>query len=134
MPNGASEAELPHPARYVAEENTVRDEVTGLVWQQDTESSDTTWEGARARCASLKLDGGGWALPTRIELVSLVDPTRSSPAIAPEISLVTGTPSLLFWTASPAASGDSLAWAVDFGVGQAVLAPKSTLALVRCVR
>jgi hypothetical protein len=134
MPNGASEAELPHPARYVAEENTVRDEVTGLVWEQATLGSETTWEGARARCASLTLDGGGWTLPTRIELVSLVDPTRTNPAIAPEISLVAVTASLLFWTASPSASEDSLAWAVDFGVGQAVLAPKSTRALVRCVR
>jgi hypothetical protein len=38
---------------------------------------------ALAHCAALSLAGGGFRLPSIAELLTLVDPTRSQPAIDP---------------------------------------------------
>ena len=55
---------------------------------------------------------GPWALPTVEELASLVDYTRTYPALAPEIAgeLEGGW----FWSATPHASASSYAWGVYF--------------------
>jgi Protein of unknown function (DUF1566) len=62
----------------------VVDLVTGLMWQADDQLERGvlyTWSEAKAHCANLKLNNcPGWRVPSRIELVSLVDFTRSQPA------------------------------------------------------
>ena len=50
--------------------------MTGLVWQQSTNSSTTSWSDALSYCESL---GDGWSLPTRIELTTIVDHTVAGP-------------------------------------------------------
>ena len=53
------------------------------MWQQAAAPSTYTWEQAKAYCPTLTLAGhSDWRLPTRIELVSLVDFGRSAPAIS----------------------------------------------------
>ena len=70
-------------------DGTVSDTVTGLQWQQATMdldhngiADDMTWEDALAACENLTLGGySDWRLPNIFELLSLVDYSRSNPAI-----------------------------------------------------
>ena len=64
---------------------------------------------AEKACAAL---GEGWRLPTRVELLSLVDDTRSDPAI--DTARFPDTKSGAYWTSTVHASVSSCAWFVDF--------------------
>src|SRR5450432_4196895 len=67
MPNPAS-AGLPNLASYTSNaDGTITDEVTGLVWEGAVDPTLYMQDGAIAHCAA---KGGGWRLPTRLELVS----------------------------------------------------------------
>jgi hypothetical protein len=122
MPNPAS-AGLPNPASYTDQGNgTVKDTVTGLIWQQAVAKTQAyTWTGAQAYCQSLTLAGLTWRLPTRIELLSIVDFTRTSPAI--DTTAFTNTPGAMYtWTNSPwvvsqIATKAQLSWIVNFYEG-----------------
>ena len=57
------------------------DKVTGLLWQRDFDLQYRTLAEAKAACASLALADGGWRLPSRIELLSVVDYNRLKPAL-----------------------------------------------------
>ena len=48
------------------------DPMSGLTWQVKPTGGGMTWSNAKAHCASLSLDGGGWHLPTISELRSLI--------------------------------------------------------------
>jgi hypothetical protein len=124
MPNPASTA-LPNPSSYTdLGDGTVRDDVTGLIWQKSVTSTQTfTWQEAKDYCASLTLAGREWHLPTRIELLSIVDFTRTSPAI--DVHAFPGTPGGKFhWTSSPwvvsqLPSKPQYSWIVNFYEGLA---------------
>ncbi|MBI5479639.1 MAG: DUF1566 domain-containing protein [Deltaproteobacteria bacterium] len=90
------------------------------------------WDQAKAYCAGLVTDGGvaGWRLPTRIELVSIVDYWRDNPAIDPVA--FPSTPSDFFWSSSPYVNAPPLGWGVGFADGTAWYSGPS--ARVRCVR
>lgn len=114
MPNPATTG-LPNPAHYTdLGDGTVRDEVTGLLWQKNASTRTYTYEEALAYSESL---GNGWRLPKRIELLSLFDYTRTSPAID---NSVFPTPSNFFVTSSPwiltvtDPSRPRYAWVVNF--------------------
>lgn len=101
MPNPATSG-LPNPASYTDNgDGTVLDNVTKLVWQKTVTSAQAySWCDAIDYCATLTLAGRTWRLPTRIELLSLVDFTRTSPAI--NTTAFPGTPgSKYYWTSSP---------------------------------
>ena len=102
MPNPASTG-LPNPSDYTDQsDGTVRDNVTGLVWQKavDATTQKLTWDAAKSYCAALPLAGRTWRLPTRIELLSIVDFTRVGPAInAQAFPSVPG--GAYHWTSSP---------------------------------
>jgi hypothetical protein len=82
MPNAPSSG-LPHPQSYdTSVAGTAVDRVTGLMWQRDAYTVSTAANGngaqifgqADAYCAELGLAGfHDWRVPSRIELVSLVD-------------------------------------------------------------
>ena len=63
-------------------------------------------------CAAL---GEGWRLPTRAERISLVDLTRSNPAIDTE--QFPDTQSDLYWTSDSVAADSAYAWVVGFYSG-----------------
>jgi hypothetical protein len=54
----------------------VRDNETGLVWEQSPETKTQNWTNARFQCPSRTIGGRkGWRLPSVHELASLVDPS-----------------------------------------------------------
>jgi hypothetical protein len=102
MPNPASTG-LPNPSNYTDNgDGTVKDNVTGLVWQKavDMTAQKLSWDDAKSYCAALTLAGRTWRLPTRIELLSLVDFTRVGPAI--DTKTFPNVPGGAYhWTSSP---------------------------------
>jgi hypothetical protein len=113
---------------------TVYDTKSKLTWQQAVPSTNYTWSDAKSYCGgvSASLGGAGWRLPTVRELASIADYTRSIPAIDP--NAFPGTPSSLFWSATPSASYPNQWYAVDFGAGFASYYPSTVQGYVRCVR
>jgi hypothetical protein len=143
MPNTPSDA-LPNPQSYDASSlDFVYDTVTGLTWQRTLETSVATdggvvtlalpWDQAVAYCSNLTLDDGGWRLPARIELVSLLDVTQD-PAL--DQSAFPDTPPDEFWTSTAFAKDPTWAWYVDFGFAVQLVAydDKTAVHYVRCVR
>ena len=107
---------LPNPASYTDNgDGTVTDNVTGLVWQKAVTTSQAyAWIApldsngnclmnctypAQDYCTSLALAGRTWHLPTRIELLSIVDYTKQ-PGI--NATYFPNTPgSKYHWTSTP---------------------------------
>ena len=77
MPNGPTDvaAGVPNPESYTDNgDQTVTDNVTGLMWQQAIAPGTYSYAAALAYCPTLTLGGhSDWRLPSIIELVSLVD-------------------------------------------------------------
>ncbi len=116
MPNPPSTG-LPNPQSYdTSTSGVVTDNVTGLMWQRAVSAASYYWDDAHAYCADLALAGkADWRVPSRIELVSLIDFTRSNPSIDP--TAFPSTPSAEFWTTSPSAGTAQYAWTVNFTTG-----------------
>lgn len=86
MPNPASSA-LPNPASYTDLGNgAVLDNVTCLTWAKAAGMSGDLTANTSA-CANLATSNfagyGDWRLPTRVEMASIVDFTRSGDALSP---------------------------------------------------
>ncbi|MDI1446548.1 DUF1566 domain-containing protein [Polyangium sp. 6x1] len=110
-----------------AEGAGVRDEILDLVWESGAAPAPVSWGEARARCEKL---GGGTRLPSRVELVSLVDYGRDGPAINPSKIYVPTSSTDLYWTATTAMDG---VWAVGFVDGAMTSLDRTLTARVRCV-
>lgn len=132
MPNPA-DAGLPNPASYdTTMAGVVLDHVTGLLWQEPAPDFHN-WADAHTYCAALTIAGGGFRMPTRTELVSLVDYTRSSPAI--DVAAFPSTAAEGYWTATQSGNSPNAAWGIDFSDGSSGgKVDKSSVAHVRCVR
>lgn len=131
MPNPASAVGLPNPTSYssTAGSGFVVDNVTNLAWEQPIGSASMDQVAALKYCAD---KGGGWRLPTMVELYSLVDFTRSDPAI--DIAAFPNTPSSYFWTSTAVTGDPSRAWGIYFFYGSASTSTVSSTVQVRCVR
>lgn len=128
-----------HPAstsanHTVTDYGSVIDHAGGLEWQREPFPDEMTWEEADKACRALQLGGhADWRLPTRIELLTLVDDTRYEPAIGTEH--FPDTPSIWFWTATPAARNPSgFAWLVSFLSGDSSSVHRDLSLRVRAVR
>jgi hypothetical protein len=130
MPNPAATG-LPNPEAYVDNgDGTVTDQVTRLVWERDVDPQGTPQPDAVARCAA---KGGAWRLPTRLELLSLVDFSVAAPG--PTINAVfENTPAAVFWTSSGYAGNGGDAWTIGFDRGYSDYGVRNNPALTRCVR
>lgn len=109
------------------------DRVTRLTWQRRPAADAFTWQEATSYCACLTLAGfDDWRLPTRIELVSLVDITHQAPAI--NTAAFPDTPDLWFWTSSLVAGDAASAWYVAFFDGNTHFQGQDARYQARCVR
>ena len=128
----SSSADAP-PGRYSVANGTVTDTRTGLVWQATAPSGVYAWTDAVSYCQNLPLAGGGWRVPTCNELLTLVDPTRSNPAI--DVNVFVAAPASIFWSSSPyLGTASNYAWYVDFNRGGTMEDNRSVTYRVRCVR
>ena len=135
MPNPPG-AGLPNPQSYDVKSSrgVVIDKVTHLQWQQAVDATLRDQPTAMSYCDSLDLAGTGWRLPSRIELLSIVDYTAINPWL--NATVFSNTQPDYYWTASPVASQPLWAWAVDFGFTDGIpfTMIKTTEHFVRCVR
>lgn len=116
-------------------DSTVTDQRTGLIWQQQTAPETKNWQGALDYCNSLTLgEHSDWRLPNIKELISLVDPNYTSPAI--NSVLFPGTVSSYYWSSTTLAGLANGGWVVrfDYGTSEYGSHYKSYPAYVRCVR
>lgn len=122
-------------ARFTPRDGVVHDAMTGLEWsQEDVTSEPVHWEKADAACRDLRLGGhSDWRLPTRTELLTLVDDTRHSPAI--NVDAFPSCKSAWYWPATPYNPLPSVfAWGVDFYDGLADVDLRGRSGRVRAVR
>lgn len=134
MPNPAT-THLPNPQSYVPADGIVTDQVTQLQWQQVADTTSFTWTQASAHCAELRVNHlGGFRVPSRIELLSLIDFTVPQPTI--DASAFPDAPAARFWSASPYQGAASSAWGVSFAFTDGLVYQDKVEAkyLVRCVR
>ena len=127
-------AGAPNLASYTDNGNgTIIDNVTGLMWQQGVPAGTYTWEQSKAYCPTLNIAGrNDWRLPTRIELLSLVDYGRLAPSI--NTTYFPSTQLSPFWSSSPYADSSSRAWYGDFNSGTGAGFNTVDSHYVRCVR
>lgn len=120
-------------------DGTVTDFITGLMWKQrdaayvtqGASSFPPVWQKAIDHCDTLIFAGhSDWRLPTKFELHSIVDHSRSNPAINP----IFLCPPSHFWSATTNEYDTGGAWFVDFYNGYDGRAPKFFFKKVRCVR
>jgi hypothetical protein len=114
-------------------DGTVRDNLTGLVWQQGFSPSGQSQAASATYCSTLTVpSGGGWRLPTVAELQTLVDETAASPSIAS--AYFPSTVEEVFWSSSSVAGAPSDGWDVDFYGGIAGSFSVAATYRARCVR
>ena len=100
---------------FTRHETTV-DTTTDLEWQATPFSEAMTHAQAEKACRELRLGGhSDWRLPTRAELLTLVDLTKHDPCI--DTDAFPGFPSKWFWTSDLCAWSSASAWFVSFGGG-----------------
>lgn len=114
---------LPAAERFVVlaafNNDAVRDNNTGLVWEKSPRPAPVTWNGARFTCINKNVGGQkGWRLPAISDLASLIDPSVAPPGP----TLMAGHPfknvqSAGYWSATTSAEDSSDAWFVYFGIG-----------------
>jgi hypothetical protein len=143
MPNYDAGPLTDNRMSYTATDGGFVDDVNSLVWQEPiVETAAVTYSAAQQVCASLT-GGGRWRLPTRIELVTLLDLNNGPPAIAREFA---STQPAAYWTSSEVRPFGGINprkhWTVVFAGGADVLgsAEEDTpdvpggKAGVRCIR
>lgn len=133
---GAPASSLAPAGRYAIGDGVVRDTKTGLTWQRVAPSTTYAFGAAQAYCAALNLGGhsSGWRLPSVKELLSIVDPRESGPAI--DTSTFPSTSAAPYWSSTPRilSQQTSPVRGVDFLNGFTSWWEQATLNHVRCVR
>lgn len=116
-------------SRFTAHNNgTVTHKTTGLTWMRC--SLGQIWDGKtctgkaeifdwqkilQAAGSQEFADHKDWRLPSKNELVSILEERCVAPAVNAKI--FPGTPSAYFWSSSPYSGVADGAWSVDFGYG-----------------
>lgn len=124
-------------ADFVRVNNAVTDTETGLTWQDDGNvTMKHIWTAAINYCESLELNGfQDWRLPNINELLSIVDRTKSEPAISTVFVNVGYELSDATFSSTTEHSGAfDGARSVRFVDGGSGPYPKNSSRFVRCVR
>jgi len=151
MPDAVTGAKV--APRFAVRDRTVLDQVTQLEWQigipriypgctarkeligapPGDVGELCTRDEARTYCEQLDHAGGGWRLPTMIELVTLLDTARDDRSLAIDTRLFGETDYYTFLSASFRAGGPGATWGVYYAARE-TLAWNAFKAKVRCVR
>ena len=113
-----------------------------LMWQDEKQGFKVTWDEAQKYCKTLSLAGyKDWRLPTRMELLSIMEKSRYNPAINKAFKNVAyetndkGEKNYgWYWSSTESAGGSSNAWIVDFKDGDISWSDVYNSRFVRCVR
>lgn len=129
----------PPASAYHQTTETIEDTVTGLVWQRAIPEAVQDFDAALAYCANLTYAGhGDWRLPTRIELVSIIDYGATSTPMVAAVGFdgsAAAPSAMTYWTSSVLVGSTTTSrFAVDFAKADVKPLPSSSDALVRCVR
>ncbi|HEY3451068.1 MAG TPA: EGF domain-containing protein [Myxococcales bacterium] len=122
-------------SQFIVNTDTVVDTLTGLEWQKAFVQNKNWWD-ARLYCSQLNVGAEtGWRLPTRIELLSLVDDdTFASPAVNPAVLATGGS----IWTSTISVGArvgvKPTAWVMSDAPGSTGIVLMTDEANVRCVR
>ncbi|MDW7774297.1 MAG: DUF1566 domain-containing protein [Desulfobulbaceae bacterium] len=112
---------LPDGKRFelVLGEEAVLDRETGLTWERKPDHSEVKKWHEAIIISYQKVIGGrkGWRLPSVEELLSLVDVTRSAPAL-PAGHPFLGISSYGYWTATSVVNAQGQGWVVNIGSGE----------------
>lgn len=125
------------PGRYTVSGGVVKDNKTGLYWQQAAALMTYSFASAMTYCSgnAAALSGAGWHLPAIKELLTLVDDSVASPGPTIDASAFPAAPASVFWSSTPyALSAPSNAWIVDFYSGHTDRYGMTGMYNVRCVR
>ncbi len=113
-----SSAAVAPPDHYTVANGEVRDNYTGLVWQQGGSAATMPFTEAKSYCATLELNGATWRLPSIREIATLVDEARVAPAIDrtafPDTKSGRG---VYYWASHAAANNASAGWGLNFDDG-----------------
>ncbi len=119
--------------RLVLNGAAVKDNSTGLIWEQEPDREHDVWGASVARCATKEVGGQkGWRAPAVDELKTLIDVSQHDPA------LTAGHPfsnikSEIYWTATPHPTDDMVAWQISFFSGEPVTDQKSGTRRLWCL-
>jgi hypothetical protein len=147
--SAVSTASANSSGKFRWDDATVTDNSTHLVWQRLVPTTYTpvcsgkydsgspaddacTWEEAKKYCGTLSLADAGWRLPSRDELLSIVDNSRTMPAI--DVEAFPNTASDWFWSSTAYVSAPGDAFLVYFSNGFSTNNVSSSTYRVRCVR
>jgi hypothetical protein len=131
---------LPAASRFVVlaafNNDAVRDNETGLVWERSPQTIEVPWGFARTTCINKNVGGRrGWRLPSIPELASLVDPSVASPGpTLPAGHPFANVQSAQYWSASTNSEFPTGAWFVHFFSGFVGGTDKTLNNQVWCVR
>lgn len=103
----------------------------GLMWDKNDSDKEMTFAEAEEYCKNLRLGGfSDWRMPSREELLTIVDLTKYNPAIKDGFN----TKSSSYWTSTPYAGCSGSDWVVSFGGGGVYYSSRSSNYYVRPVR
>jgi hypothetical protein len=131
---------LPSDSRFTVlssfNNEAVRDNNTGLVWEKSPQTAAVTWNGARFTCINKNIGGQkGWRLPSIPDLASLIDPSVASPGpTLPSGHPFNNVQSAGYWSATTSAEDSSNAWFAYYGLGFVDNDGKTLSGHVWCVR
>ena len=108
-----------------------------LMWQDEKQNFEGTWEQAQEYCKLVNLAGyKDWRLPTRVELLSIVDKSRYKTTLNMAFKYIADADYLshFYWSSTKSADVSSFAWYVYFATGVVGWDDVSGRSFVRCVR
>ncbi len=112
---------------------TITDNNTQRIWQKEDNNTQSTWAAANTYCADSTLANyDDWRLPNIFELFSVVDESKSNPAI--NETYFPNTDSAYFWTSTVRADVSTDMWLVGFNEGDTATTLNTNSYYNRCVR
>lgn len=133
--NLASGADSSGSTRFTVVLNgaAVKDNRTGLIWEQEPDREHDVWSRSVKRCATKDVGGQqGWRAPTVDELKTLIDTSQHDPAL-PAGHPFSSIKSEIYWTSTPHPTDDIVAWQISFFSGEPVTDQKSGTRRMWCL-